>query len=372
MRKDSGTGLRLPDNRIGLTCQKKVSFLKPCQEVIRGPEYLEPELWKSPSGTGIYSAVKKLITTPKIIAMRVNKWLIALLVLLILAGAGIWWLKSPSSDKIKEKTADKLMPSIGVTAANISDIDADRIKMVSKITISNPLPVDINTKRLDYTIFIDSVKVIEDAYEKPISIRSSDSSTITLPMEVLSRPMARILKYFDDKKIDSAVYSMKASFEVDVPIAGDRKFSMHIDKKLPALRIPKIEVKDVDLNALALKSKGMDIEVLVSNPNLFPLKLSNGKFRFSIEDALKMNGILEKVINIPAKGSQNISVHAQVVDGNVLKSGWKILTDKKGTMFTSRFTGELNSENQMLANSKMATTITGSLDEIINTVKKAK
>ena len=304
--------------------------------------------------------------------MRINKWMIILLVILVVAGVGIWWLKSPASDKIKEKTADKLMPSIGVTSTNISDIDAERIKMVSKITINNPLPVDINTKRLDYEIFIDSVSVIEDSYEKPIRIGSSDSSTITLPMEILAKPMARILKYFDDQKIDSAVYSMKASFEVDVPIAGDRKFSMHIDKKLPALRIPKIEVKQVDLNALALKSKGMDIEVLVSNPNLFPLKLSNGKFQFSIEDALKMNGALEKVINIPAKGSQNISVHAQVVDGNMLKSGWKILTDKKGTMFTSRFTGELNSKNQMLENSKMAMTITGSLDELISAVKKVK
>ena len=304
--------------------------------------------------------------------MRVNKSLIILLVFLILAGVGIWWWKSPSSDKVKEKTADKLMPTIGIASTNISDIDAKRIRLVSKITINNPLPVDINTQRLNYIIYIDSVKVIEDSYEKPISIRSSDSSTITIPVQVLAKPMARVLKYFDDAKIDSANYSMKASFEVDVPIAGDRKFTMNVDKKLPALRIPKIKIQHVDLNALSLKSKGMDIDVMVSNPNLFPLKMSNGKFQFNVEDAMQMNGVLEKVINIPARGSQNVSIHAKMVDGSVLKSGWKLLTDKKDTQFTSKFTGELNSGNQMLSDSKMAMTITGTLDEILNTVKKVR
>jgi LEA14-like dessication related protein len=303
--------------------------------------------------------------------MRFNKWLVTLLVLLVLAGVGIWWWKSPSSEKVKENAADKVMPTLGVASASITDIDAERIKLVSKVSIHNPLPVDIKTKKLNYIIYIDSVKVIEDSYEKPIHIRSSDSSTLTLPMEIMAKPMAQVIKYFDNQKIDSADYSVKASFEVDVPIAGERKFNMDFSKRLPALRLPKVEVKHVDLNALALKSKGMDIEVAVFNPNLFPLKMRDGKFSFNIEDAMEMNGVLEKNISIPAKGSQNISVHAKMTDGSVMKSGWKILTDKKDTRFTCKFAGEIESENKMLENSKMVSTISGTLDEIVNTVKKA-
>ncbi|SKC09348.1 NDR1/HIN1-like protein [Dyadobacter psychrophilus] len=302
--------------------------------------------------------------------MRFNKWYIISLLILLLAGAGIWWWKSPSSDQAKEKAADKVMPTIGVASAKITDIDAERIKLVSQVTLYNPLPVDIKTSRLNYIIYIDSVKVIEDAYEKPISIQSSDSSTITLPMQVLAKPLAQILTYFEDKKIDSADYSMKASFEVDVPIAGDRKFNMDISRRLPALRFPKVKVRHVDLNALKLKSKGMDVEVEIFNPNLFPLKLSDAKFHFSVENALEMDGVLEKVIRIPAKGTQNVSMHALMTDGNMLKTGWKMLTDKKDTQFAGKFTGNIDSENKMLSGSKMNATITGTLDEIVNTVKK--
>jgi LEA14-like dessication related protein len=304
--------------------------------------------------------------------MRVRKWLIVLLVLVVVAGVGIWWWKSPSSDQAKKKAADKVTPTVGVASLNITDVDAERIKMVSKVTINNPLPVDIHTKKLNYVIYIDSIKVIEDTYEKPIDIRSSDSSTISLPMEVLAKPMARVLKHFDDQKVDSANYAMTASFEVDVPIAGERKFKMDVSRKLPALRIPKVKVKHVDLNALAMKSKGMDVEVEVFNPNLFPLKLSNGAFVFSIEDALKMDGVLEKTINIPAKGSQNVSMHAKVSDGSILKSGWKILTDKEDTHFLYKFTGKVESDNKMLSNSKMVMNVNGTLAEIMNAVKAAK
>jgi LEA14-like dessication related protein len=302
--------------------------------------------------------------------MRSNKGIIIIVVLLLLAGAAFWWWKSPSSESTKEKAADKLAPSVSVASLNISEIDKDRVKIDSKINISNPLPVDISAKRMNYIIYIDSIKVIEDAYEKPISIRSKDSTVIDLPMELLAKPMAQVLKYFDDNKIDSAVYAIKASFEVDVPVAGEKKFTMNMSKKLPALRIPKIEVKDVDLHALALKSKGVDMTVQVFNPNRFPLKIDNGAFSFTMQDALKMNGVLEKIIDIPAKGSQDVSMHAEVTDGNMLKSGWKMLTDKKDTHFNYKFTGKIVSDNPMLKDSKMATNVNGTLDQILKAVKK--
>jgi len=304
--------------------------------------------------------------------MRSGKWLIVLLVVAVLIGAGIWWWKSPDSDAAKQKAADKVMPTVGVASLNITDIDAERIKMNSKVTINNPLPVDINTEKLNYVVYIDSVKVIEDTYEKPISIKSSDSTTIEMPMTLLMEPMKRVLKYFDKQKIDSANYAMTASFEVDVPIAGEKKFKMDISKKLPALRVPKVKITKLDLNALSLKTKGLDVDVEVTNPNQFPLKIDNAAFSFGIEDALEMKGVLEKVISIPAKGSQNVSMHAKVTDGNMLKSGWKLLTDKKDTQFRSKFSGTVESENKMLHNSKMAMKMTGTLDELVDAAKKIK
>jgi LEA14-like dessication related protein len=213
---------------------------------------------------------------------------------------------------------------------------------------------------------------MKDAYGKAITIRSSDSTEIKMPMELLAEPMARVLRRFEANKSDSANYTMKATFDVDVPVAGQRNFSMEVSKRLPAVRLLKVTVRDVDLNALQLKKKGVDMVVSVMNPNTFPIKLKDGRFSFAMEDDLKMQGTLEQVVAIPARGSEDVTMHANVTDGSMLKAGWKMLAQKDDTRFTYNFRCKLLTENALLKNSTMATSMQGTLAELVNAVKKVK
>ena len=80
--------------------------------------------------------------------MRNRKGLIVLGVLLLVGlGIFLWW-RSPVSKSAKKEAVARLTPEISIASVNISDIDDDRIKLTSKVQLSNPLPVDINTKRL--------------------------------------------------------------------------------------------------------------------------------------------------------------------------------------------------------------------------------
>jgi len=83
-----------------------------------------------------------------------------------------------------------------------------------------------------------------------------------------------------------------------------------------------------------------------------------------------MQGQLEKIIAIPARGTQDVSMHANVTEGKMLKMGWKLLTDKDNTHFTSDFRCKLLSDNGILNNSPMATSIQGTLGELMDVVKK--
>jgi LEA14-like dessication related protein len=304
--------------------------------------------------------------------MKARKWLIGFAVVAVLIAASAWWWRSSRSAPAKKEAAQRLVPKMQVASLNITDIDDDRIKLRSKVTLSNPLPVDINTNSLSYTLYIDSVKVMEDAYNKPVTIRSSGSTQVELPMELLSEPMARVLNYFEESKKDSADYTLKARFAVDVPIAGNRNFSMDISKRLPTIQAPKVKVKNVDLNALRVKKEGVDMILEIRNLNGFPLKLRDASYAFAVEDDMELTGRLEKDVNIPAHSTENVSLHATVKEAKVLKVGWKLLTNKDDTHFTYKFRCKLASQNGILANSAMNTTIRGTLGELMNAVKKSK
>ena len=298
--------------------------------------------------------------------MRNKKWLIVAIILLAIAGFGIWWWQSTLSDSTKENAIDRLTPEMKVATLNVRDIDSERIKAVSRIILKNPFPIEINTNRLSYEIYIDSTKVIEDAYDKPIRIASSDSAIIEMPMEIMADPLARVLKYFNDNKVDSADYFINATFQVDVPIAGEREFSMNVSERLPAFRLLKIQIESVDLNVLNFDKEGIDMVVQVINPNVFPLGYKNINFSFNIEKGFTMKGVLEKTVDIPANGTQNISMHAEITEGNIPKAGWQFLTDKKDTRFQYVFNSTIISQSEILDNSSMTMSVEGTLDEIVN------
>jgi LEA14-like dessication related protein len=165
---------------------------------------------------------------------------------------------------------------------------------------------------------------------------------------------------------------LKARFAVDVPVAGNRNFSMDISKRLPTIQAPKVKVKNVDLNALRVKKEGVDMILEIRNLNGFPLKLRDASYAFAVEDDMELTGRLEKDVNIPAHSTENVSLHATVKEAKVLKVGWKLLTNKDDTHFTYKFRCKLASQNGILANSAMNTTIRGTLGELMNAVKKSK
>ena len=298
-----------------------------------------------------------------------RKGLIALaIVALIAVGFWLWW-RAPNSAVKKE--VQQLRPELSVASFDITDIDENKISATSKVVLSNNLPLEVKTNRLDYVIYIDSAKVIEDSYSKPITIRSSDTTAIRLPMEIMFKKMTAVLKRLENKNIDSADYSMKATFQVDVPIAGERNFTMNFSKRLPALRLLKANLGDINVDKLGLKESSLDITLNVQNPNAFPVKIKDGKYKLSIDnDENVMEGVMEKVVNIPAYSIEPVSMHVDMKTMKMPKLGWKMFFDKKDTHFKLNFSSKLMSDNGMLNNSKMAFNMSGTLDELKNMAKQ--
>ncbi len=297
-----------------------------------------------------------------------KKWLIALaIVALLAAGVGLWWYAPHSSIK---KGAQRLKPELSVASLDITNITEDKMSATSKVVLRNNLPIEVKTNRLSYVIYIDSVKIIEDSYSKPITIRSSDTTAIRLPMEIMFRKLTAVMKRFENKKIDSADYSVKATFEADVPIAGERNFTMNFSKRLPALKLLKAKMGNIDIGKLGLKESSLDMTVNIENPNSFPMKMKDGKYTFSIDnDKNVMEGVMQKVVDIPAHGTAPVAMHVDMKTMKMPKLGWKMLFDKKDTHFKMNFSSKLMSDNGMLNNSKMAFNMSGTLNELTNAVK---
>lgn len=145
---------------------------------------------------------------------------------------------------------------------------------------------------------------------------------------------------------------------------GERKFSMEFTKRLPVFRPPKLETEDVDVDSLGFDESKIDLVTQVANLNLFALKLKDGKYAFTVDNDIVMEGSLEKIIDIPAKGSSPVYMHLDLKTAKMGKFLWKMLFDKTGTPFKVNFRCKMLTDNNMLKNSNMVFNITGTLDEL--------
>lgn len=303
--------------------------------------------------------------------MQKKNWLILGVVVIVL-GVGGWLLFKPysssssssSSSAIGKKVGNLVLPKISIMSFAVSDISKEQIQLSSKMMLTNNLPATLKGSNLKYEIYVDSLQVIKDAYEKPIIIKPQDSITIDLPLTIQTQALKTMLDYFETENIDSADYTIKATFYLDVPIAGKRQFDINTTKRLPAVQPPEMKVQDIDLNGLKLKKSGVDLVMQVHNPNVFPLKLKDGEYNLTIEDDLKTTGIIKEVVYVPAESTQYVNVHMDVDKASLPKVGWKFLFRKEQTHFTYAFKGTLMASSNIIHNSTIAYSIKGTLDEL--------
>lgn len=286
---------------------------------------------------------------------------------LILMGIVIWLWQSSSSQNGGEGIAEDLTPNMEVVSVDITNIDKERIDAKSRIRISNPFPVEIHTNKINYEIYIDSIKVVEDSYNEPVRIASSENTLIEIPMQILADPMKRALEYFDTYEVDSAMYAINMNFQVDVPIAGEKEFNLDLDKKMPAMRLPEVELENIDLNILS-SDKGVDIVLRITNNNIFPVTMRNGNFYFIVEEDLEIEGEMEDYLHIPAKDTRDVAIHARQERGSLTKTGWNYLFNRKDTGFKYYFKFIIESENTLLDDTEMILNVEGTLADIANAI----
>jgi LEA14-like dessication related protein len=315
---------------------------------------------------------------------RKRGWLVWPVLLLVLGAAGWLLMRNKESENgpgasggIKENAlhaakgkAAKM--AMEVVSSSITDISNDKIQVMSKVRLNNPLPLPLHASRLDYTMMAGKTKVAEGSYTKPIKLPANSDTTLALPMQILVPAMAKIIKEADAQQRDSILYTFYNTIYTDVPVAGETKIPFNIKATLPVVRLPELSPGDLDIDKLGLKNAAMDMVMHVKNRNPFTLRMSGGRYSMTIDGQHTVNGSMQKEVVLPAKQTTPITMHMDMKTGKALKMGWKMLFDKKDTRYALTFDSKLASEHKLLQNSRMHFTDEGNLADLVKTVKKAK
>lgn len=295
-------------------------------------------------------------------------WIIALVLLLIGGlGAYIWY------NRLKSNAAaeggphdDTLKPRLEMSTLNITNIDDDKIDMTVRMLIDNPLPVGFKAKRLNYTVLMANTPIVEDRYEKAIEVKSGDSTYVTLPVKVMLKKLTTVLKTLDRKDIDSTTYTIRSTFDLDVPILGDRTFKTTIEKRLPTFYVPEVKIEDIDLGKIGLKRTDVAAKVSIRNRNKFPFNFTDTHYTVVIDGKQIAEGDQPEPILIKAQATTPVVFPVTMKPGQTLSLLPDALFNKENTPYVITFSSKLvdKGKSAVFDGSRMNTRTTGTLADL--------
>lgn len=291
-------------------------------------------------------------------------WIVVGILLVVGAiGAYIWYNRLASRADREGAYDNTLKPRLEMSTVAITSIDDDQIDITVRMLIDNPLPVGFDASRLRYTILMANTPIIEDTYAKPIRIKSGDSTTVVMPMKLLVKKLVTVLKTLDRKDIDSTTYTVRSTFDLDVPILGERTFRQTITRRLPTIYLPEIKITGLDFGKLGLKRTDVAAKVNVTNKNRFPLNFTDTHYTVTIDGKEISEGDQPEPILIKAQATTLVVFPVTVKSGQSLALLPKMLFDKKDTPFRVTFRCKIldKDDNPMFENSKMEAVIRGTL-----------
>ncbi|RRB11836.1 LEA type 2 family protein [Larkinella knui] len=293
-------------------------------------------------------------------------WLIALgLLLLGFAGAFIWYQRQQKR-AADEPHGTALTPRLELASFLITDIDDDHVTMNMKLLIDNPLPVGFKAKRVDYELYIDTAMVMKDSYRKTVELEAGDSTMVTLPAKLLYKRLNYVLKQLDKQNVDSTVYSIRSTFDLDVPVLGQRTFSIKTDRKLPTLYLPTVKITDIDFGKIGLKRTELAVKVDIGNRNKIPFNFKDTHYTVSIDDDVVAEGDQPEPILIKEQSVTPVVFPVTLKPGKFDNVALKALFDKKHTKYLIEFRSKMISKdgNSALDDSQIVNRIKGTLADL--------
>jgi LEA14-like dessication related protein len=293
---------------------------------------------------------------------------VVLMIFIMAAIAAFVWWKNGGKQSTGD-AAEVLAPKIHLNTMNITDIDNNSISLVSETLIENRMPLDLAIDSFYYELWIDSTRLVESTYPRNILIPGSDSALVRLPARLKIKELSSVAARFTKEDRDSADYTLKADFRMNVPIAGKRDFDVEVTRRLPALREIKVAPAKIRLEKFSFKQSKLDMNIIISNDNVFDIKVKDARYTFNIEDDLELEGTMEKFITVPAKSTDTITMQMLVKTAKVPKLGWKMLFRDKQTKFKMSYSAKLMSDMEMMKDAKLQTKAEGTLQELKEFVK---
>lgn len=257
-----------------------------------------------------------------------------------------------------------LKPKMGMAISKIDQITDSTVSMSLRLLIDNPLPAGLKIQNFSYLVKLEETEIIKSTYAEKLEVLPEDSTWVNLPVKVRIEKLTSLTEKLA-KLSDSARYQFEAIINLEKPVLGQRIVQITVEKYLPLIRLPKVEIVKFDLEKIRLTNSEIVIRLKLSNPNVFDINFKDPQYTFDLGKQTDLvHGQKEGLTKIPAKDASIFEIPAGINLGKTLKTAGHLILKGKKLPFKMHFETKVMSENAVMNKAAMKIDLQGDLKDI--------
>jgi LEA14-like dessication related protein len=298
----------------------------------------------------------------------IKKFFLILLFLFfaIITSFFIWRTWNYVRDKDPNKTF--LLPRLELSELLITSLNPQKTEMMVKVDIKNQLPLSFTVDSLQYRIFINDKELLKDRYKKPISLKRNGSSLVSLPATIFNDSISSALEANDRENADSVDFHFQGSFFTR--IFFKKQFNVDIKRLVPRIYIPVVNAEHIEIDSLNFSRAVVHLLVSINNRNVFPFKADSIAYEVSIEDNQWIKGKIPGFTDIHSKSVTDLTIPISISFKEVTKTLFDLLTKGNNVRYKLHLTFIIESDNNMVMNSKVILESEGTVRTLLKALKK--
>ena len=211
-------------------------------------------------------------------------------------------------------------PSADFKDMRIQDMGLFDSTLVFTYEVRNPNPVGAYLSRLNYRLFLNDKEFAAGNLDKGISLPPSGSAPVEIPVSVNYQKALGSLSELAAKQ--TVPYRIDGAFGI---MGMDVPFQTQGELNLPGL--PKVALKQLDIENLSWRGADLKIVMEVANPNSFALDMAGLNYGVKLGGNRFAEGVYEKIPSVPANGASTIDIPLSVDFMKLGRSAYSLLKE---------------------------------------------
>lgn len=237
-------------------------------------------------------------------------------------------------------------PSLSVDNVRVTGFNFQQMELTYDIKVENPNSVAVQMLGYDYNLDLNGNSFINGDQTEKIKIEASGESIFQVPMTLNFSDVYQTVSGLADQ--DETSYNFLSHLRFDLPVLGATEVPVRKQGSMPLLKLPKLDVRNLEIQNLSLSGADLVLKLAFNNPNGFGLDINRLSYDLEVNGNQWANGSALQDVNIKKNGVTELDIPISLNIGRIGMSAYRILSGSEPLNYQLKGNFNFNALHELL------------------------